>query len=207
MHPYATDSSERVYLLGALIPISFWLASAFDRLLKAASIVWPPEAEFLADPASAAFCYWLLYLLLDKLLWKWSFLHRIGLIKIPNLNGVWQGHLKSSYDNYQTEHKASVEIEQTWTSISIRLSLPQSRSHSESATILTNAGVGKRLSYEYLSEPRVGQVQTMATHRGTTVQVLRKDGRKQILDGYYYTSHGRKNVGSVRFCQDQASRH
>ena len=201
MHPYATDSNERFYVLLALIPLSFWLAATAEIGLKAANVTWRPEADFLADPGSAAFCYLVLYQLFDRWLWKWSLLRWIGLIKIPNLNGSWQATLKSSYNNYQAEYTGSVEIKQTWTAISIRLLRPQSHSYSQSASVLTDAGEGTRVSYEYLNEPQIGEASTMAIHRGTAVQVLHEEKNQRRLRGQYYTSFGRSNVGSADFCQ------
>lgn len=200
MHPYGTDSSERFWVLIGLVPLSFWLAAGARGLLDRVGIAWPIEAEFIADPTSAAFCLGVLYYVFNRWLWRVPLLHALDLVKVPNLNGAWAGELRSSYDDYQTGYAATLEIRQNWTTMSICLRRDQSRSHSEAATILTNAGGGPRLSYEYVNEPIAGRVEgTMAMHRGAAALVLEQRQGIVRLDGQYYTSHGRSNVGRMEF--------
>lgn len=201
MHPYGTDSNERFVVLLGLVPFSFWAASGAEQVLKRFGLGWPAEAEFLTDPTSAAAWYLILFFLVDRLLWRRGPLRWFGIVKVPNLNGTWSGHLKSSYDEYRTEYEATLRIQQTWTRMSVRLTRGQSTSHSEAGTILVDAGPGPRLSYEYVNEPKVGQVETMAMHRGTATQVLHDEGVIRRLEGQYYTNRGRGNVGSLHFEQ------
>src|SRR5258708_4749192 len=93
MHGYSTDSSERriVPLLLALLAIA--LAWATSRFLAAAhlSVPWWVDA-----PSSIAF-YGALYALFDRYLWRKSFVHKVGLARIPNLTGRWRGYLVTSF--------------------------------------------------------------------------------------------------------------
>lgn len=200
MHPYGTDSSERFWVLIGLVPISFWLAAGANRFLDQVGIAWPSEAEFLGDPTSAAFCLGLLYYVFNRWLWRFPLLRWIDLVKVPDLNGVWEGELRSSYDQYQTGYPATIEIRQTWTTMSICLRRNQSRSHSEAAMFLTNAGGGPRLAYTYVNDPIAGEAETtMVMHRGAATLVWERLQGSEQLNGDYYTSHGRSNVGRMQF--------
>ncbi len=202
MHPYGTDSNERFWVFLSLIPLSFFLASRLQWLLDRFDVAWSQEWEFLADPTSAMFCFGVLYYIFNRWLWRLPILRWLDLVKIPDLNGTWDGYLKSSWNNHQTPFDATLTIEQTWTSVRVRQRRQgSSSSYSEAGTFLVNAGEGKRLSYEYRNDPVPGQVDTMASHRGTAVLVLEETTPRK-LEGTYYTSHGRKNTGSMHFWQD-----
>ena len=85
---------------------------------------------------------------------------------IPNLNGTWVGHVKSSHEA-DKQSRVVVTIQQTWTHARICLESEWSRSHSLMAAIRTDEE-GAGLSYEFLNEPKaVVAAPTMQAHRGT----------------------------------------
>src|SRR6266550_2643054 len=108
MHGYSTDSSERriVPLLLALLAIA--LAWASSKFLATAhlSVPWWVDA-----PSSMAF-YGALYALFDRYLWRNSLVHKLGLVRIPNLTGRWRGYLVTSFDGHATRYDLIIHVYQ-----------------------------------------------------------------------------------------------
>ncbi|MDP9366169.1 MAG: hypothetical protein M3Q10_18440 [Chloroflexota bacterium] len=197
MHPYGTDSNERFYVLAFLVPLSFWLSGLATEQIERARLSWPAEADFLADPTSAAFVYGALYALFNAYLWRLGVLRWIGLVSTPDLNGTWRGVLRSSHDDFATEKALDLTIEQSWTRMVVRIRTAQSASHSRTASLLLNAGPGKTLSYTYLNQPNTAEGEAMAIHQGTAVLVLHGGARPHRLEGEYYNSRGRRTFGQI----------
>ena len=118
-------------------------------------------------------------------------------MKVPNLEGTWQGHIKSSFDKHVTQYNAILTIKQTWSRIGITLETDRSRSHSLIGGILCDDKHEAVITYEYLNEPKAEAERKMQAHRGAAWLTLQNDGR--TLEGEYYSGRGRQNFGSLRF--------
>lgn len=191
MHPYSIDTEERKNILLFLAIVSIVLAWSFFKILNNYQITLP----WWVESPSILFFYGLLFVIFDK--WSWKFFRKIGFVKTPNLNGEWKGRLKSSFDKYSSEIKATLKIFQTWTRIKILLTTEQSSSQSETASIIINAPEGKYLSYQYINEPRSNAVKTMSIHRGTTRLLFSE--KENTFTGEYYSGRDRQNFGSLYF--------
>jgi hypothetical protein len=191
MHAYSIDTEERKNILLILAAVSIVLSWTFYQILNNFGVVLP----WWVESPSVLVLYCLLFVIFDK--WVWKILQKISLIKTPNLNGEWRGHIKSSFDEHSSEVEATLKIFQDWTKIKIILATKQSSSHSESASFVIKAPEGKYLSYQYINEPRSNAVKTMSIHRGTTRLLFNEKGC--TLDGEYYSGRDRQNFGSVHF--------
>ena len=193
MHTYTTDSSERkfvpLYIAGASILLTWGL----NRILALAQLIIP----WWIDAPSVTGFYSLLYTFFDKYLWKLRILRTIGIVKVPDLNGAWNGYVASSFDEHAKRYKATIRISQTWTRIVIILETNHSKSRSLIAAIVTEDSSGMILSYEYLNEPKLNAKHTMHVHRGTARLTLKSEGK--VLEGEYYTGRDRQNFGILRF--------
>ncbi len=189
MHPYSTDSNERVSVPLVLAVISIILALIFHRLAAYLKISVP----WWFETPSVMGIYGLSHRLFDCSLWKLSILRKFGIVKIPDLNGPWKGKAISSFDGHSSSHEVTMEIQQYWSRISVVLRAPNSSSHSLIGGILIDNPMGTMLCYEYLSEPRPNAPATMQTHRGTACLILGRD--QQIFEGDYYSGRGRTNHG------------
>jgi len=109
MHGYSTDSSERrvVPLLLALLAIA--LAWVTSKSLATAHLSFP----WWADAPSSMGFYGVLYILFDRYLWRNSFVHKLGLVRIPNLTGRWRGYLITSFDGHAKRHDLMMSIFQS----------------------------------------------------------------------------------------------
>jgi len=186
MHPYATDSKERVCIVFALAFLSVFITYGFHVILTKTGLQWP---WWLENPAVWG-VFWGLYTWFDKKLWRCKWLHEIRVIKVPDLNGQW------NVQGYSSTHKqdftGKVFIRQTWTQISITMETEHSRSHSLTASLLVNQPDGITLSYEYRNEPKFNAPSTMHAHRGMTELRIKSE---ELLEGEYYTGRDRSNYG------------
>ena len=82
----------------------------------------------------------------------------------------------------------------------MHLNAEESRSWSVTASVLTNAPEGLVLTYLFDNEPKAESVRTMQRFRGTAVLVSTSTG---LLEGYYYTDHGRETHGSLKLSRNR----
>lgn len=195
MHPYTTDSNERKSVPLYIAVLSIVAALILILITEAIPFAIP----WWIDGTSVLGFYGLFYTIFNRYLWKSRLLRIIGLVKVPNLNGTWNGDLSSSFDKQATKKNATIRISQTWTGISIHLETDSSKSHSLIAAIMTKSPIGAVLSYEYLNEPLPNAKDTMHCHRGTCRLTIQSD--ENILDGQYYSGRDRQNFGTLRFEQ------
>jgi len=193
MHPYTTDSSERRFIPLYIAIVSILFAWGLNRLFNFIQLTAP----WWVDAPSVVGLYGLLYTLFDKYLWRFRILRTVVIVKIPNLNGTWNGYVASSFDKHATKHNATIRIYQNWTRIIISLETNYSKSSSLIAAIVTENPSGTILCYEYVNEPKPNAKSTMHTHRGTARLILKSDGK--VLEGEYYTGRDRQNFGILRF--------
>jgi hypothetical protein len=198
-HSYATDSNERKTVIFLLAVISILSARYTNKIflneILNLTIPWWSEIS--------PFGFFLLFFtIFDKYLWQNRFIHKIGLIKTPNLNGVWKGGISSSFDPDMAKKDVKAKIHQSWIHIGINLETESSHSHSLSANVLTEDQNNVMISYEYLNEPKFNAEETMHIHRGTCRLTLSSDGQK--LNGEYYTGRDRKNFGSMTLTRSKS---
>lgn len=191
-HPYATDSTERKSVM-------FWLAII--------SVVICYGIYFYLERKQVSLSYWvsapsvfgvfgLLYLIFNEWLWKWNLLHKIRLVNVPVLDGKWEGYLKSSFDNYQSEKQITISIYQSWTEVLIVLETDSSSSYSSTASIITINPHCFTLTYEYVNTPTPAALETMHMHIGTTTLEYKQHSKEMV--GCYYSGRDRKNVGDIK---------
>jgi hypothetical protein len=166
-------------------------AIALSRLFAHFNVELP---EWISAPDALAF-YGLFYAIFDRLIWRWRWVHMLGITKVPNLSGTWHGQVASANSNapgFGTPANIVLTIRQSWTEILIRAETLQSISNSLSAHILVRDDYV--LSYEYTNEPRAGAPDTMHAHRG--IARLSFDGKDSLV-GEYFTGRDRQNFGTI----------
>jgi hypothetical protein len=195
VHSYSVGADERGRVYFTCAAAAVMLAWVFNWLLRQYEIDLPWWFE---SPSVLGF-YGSLVALFDRVLWRTAFGRLTGLSHAPNLDGRWVGKITSSFENFERELPATLDIDQTWTRIGIRLSTKNSGSQSEGASLVRESETSTTFSYLYLSEPRPGAVGTMQTHRGTARLALVSESSQLRLRGEYYTGRGRLNVGEMDF--------
>ncbi|MCW4005260.1 MAG: hypothetical protein NWF04_01480 [Candidatus Bathyarchaeota archaeon] len=186
MHDYAIDSNERFKVALCLAIASILLMTAVQGALDHFNL----QVPWWIDGISVFGLYGLFLYFFDTYIWKWRFTKIVGLVKGPNIAGVYEGTLASSYDNFKNPIPISVEVFQTWTKISINWRTATSSSRSLVASIITNSEPNI-LTYQYLNEPKTSAPSTMHMHRGTAIA----DITGGTLNGGCYSNRDRQTTG------------
>jgi hypothetical protein len=193
-HTYSTDSTERktipFFIAAAAILVTFLTSELFAYF----GFV-PPW--WLSLPIDTMAFYAIFYLIFDRVVWKWQWVHSLKITRIPNLSGEWHGHVNPVREGASDDFLMNVEIrlviKQTWTEFLITGYTNQSRSRSISASFVTSDE--QTLSYEYINEPVAGATNTMHAHRG--VAHLIPNNNYTVLDGEYYSGRDRQGLGTI----------
>ena len=136
-----------------------------------------------------------IWLLFVNWAWKWRIWYP-WLVPFPNLDGKWEGHLKSNYNNKSLEPiPTEVSINQTFFNIQVKIKTGESRSHSTGASFDIDKDRGiQQLIYSYLNTPKSSVRERSEIHYGTTLLIF--DGFKvDELEGQYWTD--RETTGEI----------
>lgn len=195
MHEYTVSYHDRkpaYYFLAILSGLAgVGIAYLLDAIQTASGIV-------IAAPSGLA-VFGLLFVLFDHCVWNWSCLYKLGLIRIPNLNGDWEAVVSSSATGDKI--KASVKIHQTYSKIGIHLETDKSDSLSKMAAIEMANPTMFTLRYEYSAEFQRDETSAILRHFGVTSIRLKSDDHKFLNDhsANYYTEQGRDSHGEITF--------
>lgn len=183
-------------LILILVSASFFVSWALYIALNAYFESLPTSIKVIISIPTAPAIYAFLFWIFDNYLWRHSFFKKIGIVIAEDLNGEWQGVVKSSYDEFQSDIQAKLIIDQTATKIKVR------GVFNESASISIHENFGRSeidgriaLYYFFRNEPKYDAVPTMAIHEGSVKLVY--DPKKDALAGYYYSGRDRNNHGTI----------
>lgn len=201
MHTYSTDNKYRVTIPAVIGVISFLVVQYFDQLRT----LFPSYGLLEGWVPSFGIVMSIPYVVFNQWLWRNSLLRTLGIVKVPDLNGTWEGTGTTYRPDTDEEEKFDVEvtIRQRWRTISIELATDDSRSRSLGATILTDEGITPTLTYQYRSEPKPTAPETMHTHRGTTTLDYREENGEIELEGDYYTGRERRTYGHLHLMRSE----
>jgi hypothetical protein len=203
MHSYSTDQPRRWRVYFGLGAVALGLTFLSDKLAQFFEVNYGVTIGALSFGVASI----IVYTVFTKWLWDWHPVRWIGLTKVPNLNGTWEGHLHTSYDGAEgsesaaqdydelTPMEATITIAQTWDKILISLDGPESGSESVGATLLVN-GRWPTLTYNYENSGK-DHHNGLNHHYGTTM--LEYNPEDETLDGMYYTGPNRENTGRLEF--------
>lgn len=180
LHEYSIDvDKKRVYFSLAGISI---LGSMLFTFLLNCFINVIPFIEFTVS-LTAFTLFGILHNSYNKRMWKWRWLNKIGIENTPNLNGIWEGELHSSYYSFKKAQPATLIIEQSWTQICIKGEFNKSSSSSDTASLKINSGGGVKLLYSYYNDkaPEFYKEGTK-NHRGYANLEITED----VMKGNYF---------------------
>jgi len=193
MHPYAFESPERFkvpfYLAGAAIALTYAMKLAVEAAGVTAAGAYIPSGFVI---------YGLLWTLFDRHGWRWPWLRVLGVVRTPDLSGVWDATLRSSHSDLRREHAFTLRIDQTWNTIRLTLEGERSFSDSHMAGIRAISDSLFEIRWEYVAESKIPSDESFS-HRGVTMLRFtlsdkRVDGE---ASGHYYTQQDRETHGQL----------
>lgn len=201
LHSYSTDISRRkkvIFLIGLLSLTAVTVVEFLFELLPQ-----PGYFGFGVGGLSILLVFQIVYWAFNEHLWWRSVPRRLRLVKVPNLNGTWEGHLESSRVNPNTGQpirlEGTLEISQHWQDILIEWHGNQSDSYSVGATVLVNKGGWPTVNYQYKNIPQDGTPDSQTGHDGTAeLNYIVEDGTEE-LRGSYYTNREPQTQGEMYF--------
>jgi hypothetical protein len=191
MHCYTVDSGEsdkRIIYQALLSILGIYLINQILGYFKIDFPWWLESPSILS-------LYKALSTLFNKKLWKYSFWKFLGIPNRPDFNGIWEGNLKSSFDDFSAVTKFTLTIKQTYDEIQISGHTPNSSSFSTSAVLFLSKPSKPSLCYTFKNTPNPDAINTMANHDGTAFLSISEN--KIELNGTYYTGRGRQNYGKI----------
>ena len=123
----------------------------------------------------------------EMFLWKLN-----PFIKIPRIYGKYKGTLVSSYDNYENEKEISVDIKQTYSTISIVAKTNEITSKSVACNFYFDNGE-KILYYNYVTNPQSKYRDKNPVQDGACKLIILNVNE---IEGNYWTSQ--KTVGDLK---------
>ncbi|RUA04342.1 MAG: hypothetical protein DSY43_06610 [Gammaproteobacteria bacterium] len=142
----------------------------------------------------------ILITLFIKYIWKWRFLYD-WLVPFPNLNGTWEGQIKSIWIDPETNKTLNaIPVELTIKQSFLSTSCVVVTNKLESLSFISGFIIDKenqilQLVYSYNSTTKQTEIEGNNKHSGTVVLNIKNHAKK--LEGYYWTD--RKTTGDVQF--------
>lgn len=208
MHPYSTYSA-RWKMIGIMMIISVVISDYLQEGLVVVLSALPFLQSETVPPGLPTFTIFsILYFLWNHYLWAWPVIRRFT--APPDLRGVWEGGLASSYeqsslDEFQSDggeeepRLPKMKIKQSWTNIKVSIEFYDSESTSTTASFIQDM-TDPVLRITYRNRPKGTADEAMVMHEGTNdLRYTPKSESGDILQGKYYTDEHRNNHGQVRF--------
>lgn len=189
MHDYSINSNERYWVNVFIIGISLFFASLYFRITTTYQIQIP---WFLETPSFLGLLS-LLNILYTKCLWK-KRIKNLHFSSIPNLNGLWEGEIKTSHDDFKCSVPCSILIRQDYSKITLNLRTQKSKSTSLSCSIIYQEKAQPEISYVFRNEPISYGERDLHIHIGTTILLLENEN---TLIGNYFSNPDRMTYGNI----------
>lgn len=133
----------------------------------------------------------------ERYLWKSAFVRNILGINIPYLEGRWEGHIKSSYSEYDEEHKIALEIFQTLNNVVIHYYDENAHSYSLMAGFASeHEGGPVKLYAIYRNVPHRSDYEGLNMHNGAMELTVRPQV-EEISGVYYNNPRERDTYGQI----------
>jgi len=120
----------------------------------------------------------------NRWLWRTRVFRTILNIKTPYIHGRWKGHIKSSFDNFQTQFPIVIEICQTYKSTQLTYYDQRSMSRALVTEFFMEEGALPKLLCIYRNEPTVAHKKNLQIHYGTMILTIPSNWTK--ISGVYF---------------------
>jgi hypothetical protein len=203
MHSYAVNTNR-------------WRHTGLIALVAAGVLIFitprlPGYLPTFAQSISPLLLFTILWFAVDRWLWRLPLLN--GFLGIPDLNGEWEGEVRTAYDGgsagnkdelhpVQSDTPHRLNITQRWFSIDVEYENPESSRSVSTSARFDIQGNTPELTYTYQNKPigTTGLATAQQSRHGGTATLRVKQGSGGLeLVGEYYTDEERHNHGTLRF--------
>jgi hypothetical protein len=214
LRPYATNLHDRMKVAGWLMLLSAGLSVALTlgahRMLVEQQANGPSIWLFVPLPSFAA-VFTIVLKLYDERLWRSSLAGKRW-SPIPNLNGAWVGYVtvegETRAEEPQGEIPCRVEIDQSWSRISLDFETDFTTSTLVMAAINRGRGIEGGFQYEYIVSPKPGtelERTGMRLHLGMA-RLTWDDPDPDCLEGSFFNGSGYQRYGQYHLERDSSGR-
>jgi SMODS-associating 2TM, beta-strand rich effector domain len=138
--------------------------------------------------------------------WGWRYGRLPQAVGVPLVRGTWKGTLQPlAPDQAPGESSGSkvayLAVEQTLTTVSVRLMTDESESDQIAGIVATRASGAPAISYTYLNTPTIDRREASPIHHGGGLLTI-YDGTRLRLEGEYWTE--RRTKGKLAFTEHAA---
>lgn len=197
---------KRLYIIGTLIYIVavvliYVLLSGVPTPASGAKLqtdVFGINIKLIGRACLSAFGpAFLMVLLINKYMWRWSWFRLLAGIRTPCVHGRWEGFLRSTYTQHKKKHKIAVEFWQTLRRIRVWYYDDNAITHSIIADfVIDTEGGPTHIFCIYQNQPvRTHQV-TLQYHHGV-MDLYVDDEAHEIRGTYYNNPHQRATYGEM----------
>lgn len=134
--------------------------------------------------------------------WRWTWLHRINLVRTPVVIGTWKGVMQSDWKEEGSDtpippRTVYLTVQQTAVTVKVRLLTDESSSDLLYGLVERGSSGYPTITYAYLNEPALPLQQTRSRiHHGAAMIKIIGDPAT-MLEGDYWTD--RKTTGTLTF--------
>lgn len=211
LHQYSLDdslnASERLYVTYKLAAVSSILVGAISFLLAWLTSFWGAMAAFAAPSTVAVYLFFAR--LTELHLWHRPIARSLLGITLPNVNGIWDGHVETRLRDGQqmAGYSGVMTIKQTWSTIGVEFETDRTCSHSIGA-FMTKGAAHLVLTIEYRADVRElhNDDDNVQAHSGTCryrIRMTDKGCDLSEIEVPYYTDH--RETGVIRLTKQLKS--
>ncbi len=137
----------------------------------------------------------------DKLLWKFPVFSL--LVKVPDLNGEYEGTVEYHWDDKNQNKTCNLQIRQTASFIKVKCSFQkegenETSSESKKAFFDTDEVGGCSLYFYYQNRGSCKDGDTLDQHDGMTILQVIEEGKDIKLEGSYFTNRNPQTKGRIK---------
>ena len=137
----------------------------------------------------------------DKWLWKFPVLNL--LVRIPNLNGEYEGTVEYHWDGENQNKRCNLQIQQTASFIKIKCFFEregenETSSESKKTFFDTDEMGNYSLYFYYGNKGSCKDGDTLDQHEGMTILEVTKKDKDIKLEGYYFTNRNPQTKGRIK---------
>ena len=181
---YSIDKNYRIYVYFLIAFISISISphvKYLDKLLN---------YKFAVTPFML-FC--IVFWIFNNYLWSFPGINNI--LRVPNLNGKWQGTITLPITKFRDKEKivnVQLFVTQSWSMIDLVLKGPETISSALIAHISLNNPKNIIIKWIYQVKGRTGLETVNQSSEGVTELSYVINGSTQTMEGYYYSNIGRR---------------